>query len=114
MAAHGRVGAGVIRFVDLTAVCAALDEERRPCCAFLDTATDSFVRNDVGSYVFYDAQEVAAVGYTSAVPADFWQPPPAPPSPTVHQRTVFAQRLAELLRPLPAPQRLGIVLTPPS
>ena len=54
----------MIRFVDLTEAYWAGDEENMresPCCAFLDTVTDRFVREDTGGHVYFSDEDIGYI-----------------------------------------------------
>lgn len=51
----------MLRFVDLTEAYWTEPEDGRPCCAFLNTVTDSFVTNDFGCHVFNDMQDLDGI-----------------------------------------------------
>lgn len=64
----------MIRFVDLTEAYWTDPEETSPCCAFLDTRTDTFRCCEDGWHVFDTEEQVAGMGprFSGLVPQGFW------------------------------------------
>lgn len=51
----------MLRFVDLTEAYWVDPEDGGPCCAFLDTVTDSFVTFDLGGHVFSEMRDLHGI-----------------------------------------------------
>lgn len=72
----------MIRFVDLTDAYWTDPNERTPLCAFLHTANNRFIENDLLSHVCADMEDVCSMGEggcygercTGLVPSGFFGP----------------------------------------